>query len=115
DPVAQHGTVVADNKLRIVTYTPAPGFRGIDNFMYTVRGSDGGTGTATVTVIVSTPTATVLTSSPNPSDSGQPMTLTATVAVTAPGTGTPAGPVSFVYVPTGMTLGTAMLDARGIA
>ena len=50
-----HGTVVFDNKLRTVTYTPAAGFEGIDTFAYTIANSDGGTSAASVTVTVRTP------------------------------------------------------------
>ena len=45
-----NGTVaILDGRL---TYTPAPGFHGIDTFTYTASDGNGGTGTATVTIAV---------------------------------------------------------------
>lgn len=48
---ASHGAVVA-NANGTITYTPAPGFQGVDTFTYAVDDGLGGVGLATVTVIV---------------------------------------------------------------
>jgi len=56
----QPGSTAVANPEGSVTYTPAPGFTGIDSFTYTVRDS---LGTASLPAVVSvsvTPTATVL-------------------------------------------------------
>jgi hypothetical protein len=45
-----HGSVTTDGAT--VTYTPAPGFSGVDTFTYVVSDGNGGTDTATVTVTV---------------------------------------------------------------
>lgn len=49
-----HGIVVA-NPDGTLTYTPAPGFAGVDSFTYTVRDAAGATATGTVTVSVLAP------------------------------------------------------------
>ncbi|MGH3342226.1 MAG: Ig-like domain-containing protein [Carbonactinosporaceae bacterium] len=46
-----YGTVAVDSG-RAVTYTPSPGFRGVDTFSYRVSDGQGGTDVATVTVTV---------------------------------------------------------------
>jgi hypothetical protein len=58
---------------------------------------------------------TSVTSSASPSVFGQSVTFTATVAPTASGLGTPTGTVTFADVTSGVTLGTATLDATGKA
>ncbi len=58
-------------------------------------------------------TSAVVTPSVNPSVFGQPVTLTATVSVNAPGTGTPTG--TLVFMDGATTLGTATLNASGVA
>jgi large repetitive protein len=45
-----HGAVSHDG--RVIVYTPAPAFHGIDSFTYTVSDGNGATATATVTVAV---------------------------------------------------------------
>ncbi|GBD44959.1 hypothetical protein HRbin40_02455 [bacterium HR40] len=50
------GRVVA-NPDSTLTYTPAPGFVGVDSFTYTVRDAGGATATATVTISVLAPNA----------------------------------------------------------
>ncbi len=42
-----------------LTYTPNPGFAGVDTFTYTISDGNGGADTATVTVTVSLPTSTI--------------------------------------------------------
>ncbi len=46
-----HG-LVTDNEDDTLTYTPDPGYFGLDGFTYTVSDGQGGTGGATVTVVV---------------------------------------------------------------
>ncbi len=47
-----HGGTVLVNPDHTITYTPAPGFFGIDSFDYTICDGEGGYDTATVTIIV---------------------------------------------------------------
>ncbi len=49
---ASHGTVLLDPVGGTVSYTPTPGFLGIDTFCYTASDGNGGTATACVTVTV---------------------------------------------------------------
>jgi hypothetical protein len=56
---------------------------------------------------------TTLSASPNPSTSGESVTLTATVTAVTPGGGTPSGTVEFLNG--AVALGTASLDANGVA
>ncbi|MEO6296734.1 MAG: Ig-like domain-containing protein, partial [Dokdonella sp.] len=48
--VPAHGTAVLSG--RVVTYTPAPGFSGTDQFTYVISDGRGGTATATVSISV---------------------------------------------------------------
>lgn len=57
--------------------------------------------------------AATVQSSLNPSVFGQSVTFTATVTAVAPGTGTPTGSVTFLD--NGIALGTAPLNAQGVA
>ena len=59
-------------------------------------------------------TTTTLTSTPNPSRFGEAITFSATVTVDAPGSATPTGVVYF-NLEDGTTLGTAALNASGVA
>ena len=97
------GALVLNPDRASFTYTPAPGFSGMDGFTYTVRDAAGGTATATVTVTVNRPNlpplaaddaartvaggsgvaVPVLANDGDPDD--DPLTL---VAVEAPGHGT---------------------------
>jgi hypothetical protein len=45
--------LVVDNNDNTITYTPNPGFFGVDTFTYTISDGEGGTDTATVYVTVS--------------------------------------------------------------
>ncbi|MCB0515726.1 MAG: Ig-like domain-containing protein [Chitinophagales bacterium] len=49
----QHGTVTINGQGNII-YTPAPGFEGVDTFIYTISDSSGNTSDATVYVTVGT-------------------------------------------------------------
>ncbi|MBK8049331.1 MAG: Ig-like domain repeat protein [Anaerolineales bacterium] len=49
---ATHGVAVIDPGAQTVTYTPAPGFSGLDTFTYTARASNTGTDDALVAVVV---------------------------------------------------------------
>lgn len=51
---ASHGTVVIAAGGTGLTYTPTPGFSGVDNFTYTITNATGGTATASVAIQVST-------------------------------------------------------------
>ena len=70
------------------------------------------TGSTTQDVISSATTTTVA-STANPAVYGQPVTFSATVTPVAPGSGFPSGTVTFTLG--AVTLGTAPLDANGIA
>ena len=70
------------------------------------------TGSTTQDVISSATTTTVA-STANPAVYGQPVTFSATVTPAAPGSGFPSGTVTFTLG--AVTLGTAPLDANGIA
>jgi fibronectin-binding autotransporter adhesin len=60
-------------------------------------------------------TSTVLGASSNPALFGQALQFNATVAPTAPSTLTPSGSVTFVDTTTAQTLGSANLNAAGVA
>jgi Big-like domain-containing protein len=47
-----HGSASLNNNAVIITYTPEPGFAGLDSFTYTIDDFRGGSATATVTVTV---------------------------------------------------------------
>jgi hypothetical protein len=71
------------------------------------------TSTATSVSVGTASTTTSAGSSSNPSVVGQPVTFTATVSAVAPATGVPAGTVDFLDG--AVLLGTASLDAAGVA
>ncbi|EDX87629.1 PKD domain protein [Synechococcus sp. PCC 7335] len=52
DTTSTEGGVIVDNADGSYTYTPAPGFVGIDSFDYTIADTDGDSSTATVSVEV---------------------------------------------------------------
>jgi hypothetical protein len=62
-------------------------------------------------------TSVSVTSSGSPSVLNAPVTLTANISVVAPGAGTPTGTVTFTYLNGALsgTLGTATLNASGVA
>ncbi|HZS46115.1 MAG TPA: Ig-like domain repeat protein [Blastocatellia bacterium] len=72
----------------------------------------GSSGSATLTVNKAN-TTSVLVSSQNPSIFGQSVTFTVTVSAVAPGSGIPTGTVTFLDGAT--PIGTATLDASGVA
>jgi hypothetical protein len=53
------GTVAITGGGSGLTYTPNPGFAGVDTFTYTISDGNGGVAAATVTVTVSLPTSTI--------------------------------------------------------
>src|SRR4029078_11360462 len=76
-----HGSASLNNNGVIITYTPEPGFAGVDSFTYTIDDFRGGSATATVTVTVTASTA------------NQPPVAVADVATTITNTPVIIGPL----------------------
>jgi Big-like domain-containing protein len=76
-----HGSASLNNNGVIITYTPEPGFAGVDSFTYTIDDFRGGSATATVTVTVTASTA------------NQPPVAVADVATTSTNTPVIIGPL----------------------
>jgi hypothetical protein len=130
------GTVAITGGGTGLTYTPNPGFKGVDTFTYTISDGNGGTGTATVTVTVAIPNTTlylplvlnnaaslpdlVASFSLNPANpaAGQPVMVT--VVITNQGSGAAGSFWADFYVnpstaPTGPNLPWNAVSGYGIA
>ena len=105
---AAHGTVVADFGSSEVTYTPDPGFEGVDEFEFYVSDGVLDSGSRTMRVTVAPPAQATPTPTPTPIASGDPPPSPRPADTTAPRTTAKA---AFASIAKGVSLTLASNEA----